>query len=136
MKSANRDYCPNCQRQSIEILPQLREKWSRYLWPKIASVQIVQSQDRCHLEVTTINAFGADLVDELRKRTDLSFIVGGCAEDGKFFSPTRSVIENARRFVSDFDVVDVIQCTELFTPEACVRLDAHWQQYGVVSDEV
>lgn len=136
MKSANREYCPNCQRQSIEILPQLREKWSRYLRPKITSVQIVQSQDRCHLEVTTTNVSGADLLDELCKRTDLAFITGDCAEDGKFFSPTRSVIENARRFVSDFDVIDVIQCTDLFTHEACVRLDAHWRQHGVVSDEV
>lgn len=96
----------------------------------------MQTQTRCHLEITTTNWVRDDLVDEASRRTDLSFIVGDCGEDGRFFSPTRSVIENARRFVCDLDVVAVVECTDLFTSEACMRLDAHWRQYGVVSDEV
>jgi hypothetical protein len=45
--------CGQVARQSLEILPQLREKYSRYLRPEIASVRFVQSQERCYLEMRT-----------------------------------------------------------------------------------
>jgi Domain of unknown function (DUF4145) len=134
---------PSCQvaggpaaRQSLEILPQLREKYARYLRPEITSVQFVQSQDRCYLEITTANEVNDYLVDETSKRTDLAFISSGSGDDDPFFSPARSITDNAHRFVSDFDVVSIINCTDLFTHEAAKRIDAHWQQYGVVSDRV
>jgi hypothetical protein len=123
-------------RQSLEILPQLREKYRRYLRPAITSVKFVQSQDRCYLEITTDDRVNDFCVGETSKRTDLAFISGGSGEDDLFFSPTRSIAENARRFVSDFDVVSIINCTDLFTHEAATRIDAHWQQYGIVSDRV
>jgi hypothetical protein len=75
-------------------------------------------------------------VDETSKRTDLAFISNGSGNEDPFFSPARSIIENAHRFVSSFDVVSIITCTDLFTPEAAARIDAHWQQYGTVSDRV
>jgi hypothetical protein len=136
-------YDPSCQvaggpvaRQSLEILPQLLLKYSRYLRPEITAVRFVQSQDRCYLEITTADRVNDYLVDETSKRADLAFISGGSGDDDPFFSPGRSITENAHRFVSDFDVVSIINCTDLFTHEAATRIDAHWQQYGVVSDRV
>lgn len=41
-------------RQSVEILPQLRSKYPRYLRPEIATVSFVQSRERCYLEITTL----------------------------------------------------------------------------------
>jgi len=122
-------------RQALEILPQLREKYPHYLRPEIISVRFVQSQDRCYLETTTADKIN-DLVDETSKRTDLAFISSGSGDDGPFFSPARSITENGHRFVSEFDVVSIINCTDLFTHEAATRIDANWQQYGVVSDRV
>lgn len=101
-------------RQALEILPQLRQKYPRYLRTEITSVRFVQSQERCYLEITTADQVAGYLVDETSKRTDLAFIAGGSGNGDAFFSPTRSTIENAHRFVSDFDVVSIINCTDLF----------------------
>ena len=134
---------PSCQveggptvRQFLEILPQLREKYPSSLRPDITSVRFVQSQDRCYLEITTADRVNDYLVNETSKRTDLAFISGGSGDDDPFFSPARSITENAHRFVSDFDLVSIINCTNLFTHEAATRIDAHWQRYGVVLDSV
>jgi hypothetical protein len=134
---------PGCQitvgqasRQALEILPQLRAKYPRYLRPNITSVRFVQSQDRCYLEITTDERIREDLMDETSKRTDLAFISNSSRDDDVMFNPARSITENASRFVSDFDVVGIINCTDLFTHEAAMRIDAHWQKYGVVSDKV
>jgi hypothetical protein len=67
-------------RQSLEILPQLQEKYLRYLRPEITSVKFVQSQDRCYLEITTADTVNDYLVDETSKRTDLAFISASSAE--------------------------------------------------------
>lgn len=53
-------------RQSLEILPQLREKYPRYLRPEIISVKFVQSPNRCHLEITTVDD-SRDVVDEVSR---------------------------------------------------------------------
>jgi len=96
-------------RQSLEILPPLREKYLRYLQPEIASVRFVQSEDRCWLEITTAARFNDYLIDEMSTRTDLAFIACGSADDDPFFSPARSITENAHRFVSGFDAVSIYQ---------------------------
>lgn len=123
-------------RQCLEILPQLQEKYPRYMRPEITSVKFVQSQDRCYLEITTADSVNDYLVDETSKRTDLAFISNGSGEDNPLFTPVRSVTENAHRFVSDFDVLSIINCTDLFTHEAATRIDADWQRFGTVSDRV
>jgi hypothetical protein len=123
-------------RQSLEILPHLREKYPQYMRPEMTSVKFVQSQDRCYLEITTADKVNDYVVDETSKRTALAFISQGSEADDPFFSPARSITENAHRFVSDFDVVSIINCTDLFTHEAATRIDAYWQQYGKVLDRV
>ena len=133
---------PSCQvvggprdRQSLEILSQLREKSPRYLRPAITSVRFIQSRNRCHLEITTADPANDYLVDETSKRTDLAFISGGSGDE-RVLQPRKIDHREPHRFVSDFDVVSIINCTELFTHEAATRIDAHWRQYGIVSDSV
>jgi len=130
-------YDPSClvsnsreARQALEILPQLRDEYPRYMWPEIISVKFTQLPDRCYLEITTTERVNDYLVDETTKRTDLAFIAGGTGSDDRFFSPTNPIIENAHRFVSDFDEISIINCTDLFTPEAARRLDDCWREYG------
>jgi len=114
-------------RQFVEILPQLRKKYPKYLRPEMTSVQFVQSQDRCHLEITTADWVSEHLVDEASKRTDLAFVSGRA---GAFFSPSSPIAENVIRFISEFDEVSIINCTDLFTSEAATEIDEHWRQYG------
>lgn len=122
-------------RPSLEILPQLREKYPRFLRPEITSVRLVQSQDRCYLEITTAERLNEHLVDETSKRTDLAFIADGPPHaDSRFFSPARSITENAHRFIADFDEVSIINCTDLFTNEAALEIDARWRERGIGSD--
>lgn len=120
-------------RASLEILPQLREKYSRWLRPEIMSVRFIQSTDRCHLEITTKQGQRDDLMDENSMRTDLAFI-SVSEGNGLYFSTSRSLTENAHRFVSDFDALSIINCTELFTNDAATSVDAHWREYGTILD--
>jgi len=119
-------------RQSIEILPQLREKYPQYLRPEMTSVQFVQSHDRCYLEITTADQVSDYLIDEMSKRTDLAFV----SDDGSgvFFSPSSPITENIRRFILEFDEMSIINCTDLFTNEAAARIGEHWRRYGVAPD--
>ena len=123
-------------RQSLEILPQLRGKYPRYLRPEIISAKFTQSADRCYLEITTADRVSDYLVDETSKRTDLAFIAGGTGSDDRFFSPRSPIIENAHRFVSNFDEISIINCTNLFTPEAARGIDEYWREHGDTPDRV
>ena len=123
-------------RQSLEILPQLRGKYPRYLRSEIISAKFTQSADRCCLEITTADRVSDYLVDETSKRTDLAFIAGGTGSDDRFFSPRSPIIENAHRFVSNFDEISIINCTNLFTPEAARGIDEYWREHGRTPDRV
>lgn len=114
-------------RQAREMLPQLRAKYPRCLRPEITSVQLVQSRDRCYLEITTVIERSGYLADEVSARTDLAFI-GDSSQLS--FSPETSIDENVRYFVTDFDEVSIINCTDLFTEEMAIRIDTHWRQFG------
>jgi Domain of unknown function (DUF4145) len=121
-------------RQALEILPHLKSKYPRYLRPEIISVRFIQSDDRCHLEVTTVDHVGESLLDETSKRTDLAFIAGGAGADDRFFSPMRPITENAHRFVAEFDEISIINCTDLFSEDAAMRIDEFWREHGRTPD--
>ncbi len=120
-------------RPSLEILPQLREKYTPWLRPEITSVRFIQSAERCHLEITTREGERDDLMDENSKRIGLTFISGSEGSE-RYFSTSRSLIENAHRFVSEFDPVSIINCTDLFTNEAATWIDTQWREYGSIPD--
>jgi hypothetical protein len=122
-------------RHSLEILPQLKDKYPNYLCPEITSVKFIQSVDRCYLEITTAEPVSDYLRDEISKRTDLAFISGG-DEDDPLFRPSSSITENAHRFVSDFDLVSIINCTDLFTEDSAIRINDFWQKFGRVPESV
>jgi hypothetical protein len=59
------------------------------------------------------------LRDEVVERTDLAFISDGNRE---MFLVSRTPEDNARLFVHELDEYSMINCTDLFTHEACEQI--------------
>ena len=114
--------------QTIEILPQLQSQYSAYLRPNITSVKFGQLADRCFLETTTAQSQG-DLYNETVRREDLGFIAD--EPEDLFFKPTCPIYESAERFVSEFDEISIINCTDLFTEVAATMIYDYWTEHGV-----
>jgi hypothetical protein len=108
--------------ESLEILPQLRDRYPRHIRPEITSVRFGQTQDRCYLEVHTAETVGGYLRNEAMTRKDLRFVSADVGDDRPFFDPAEPVAENARRFVTEFDELAIINCTDLFTPDAVATI--------------
>jgi hypothetical protein len=60
---------------------------------------------------------------------DLTFISGGLA-DSRLFSPADSIVDNVNRLVADFDVLSIINCTDLFTLGAANMIDNYWRYHS------
>jgi hypothetical protein len=114
------------QYEAIEMLDSLCQRFSNVIKTEIASVKMYQTNDRCCLEVTeeqsteTIWGYQDRLIDQVIRRRDLGFITNG-DEEPLLFKPSKSVIENARIFVEEFDDYSVLMtCGDLlFTDEGC-----------------
>ncbi|MDN2670434.1 HNH endonuclease signature motif containing protein [Janthinobacterium sp. SUN026] len=120
---------------SIEILPQLMSKYKNFIRSDLTSVAFVQSLERCYIEITTTKNIRHGLEDEISMRTDLGFITGDITTEQKLFSPAKHAADNALYFVEQFDVVSIINCTDLFTPEASRRIDEHWRMHGALLED-
>lgn len=120
---------------SIELLPQLMKKYKNFMRKDLTSVAFVQSLERCYIEITTTKNICHGLDDEISMRTDLGFIIKGGPEDQKLFNPDKQATDNARYFLDQFDVVSIINCTDIFTPEASMRIDAHWRKHGALLED-
>jgi Domain of unknown function (DUF4145) len=118
---------PNAQ--TLEILPQLRAKYSDYLRSDLKSVRFGHIAGRCYLEITKEEVIAGYLHNETIKREDLGFITNGADLNDLYFNPNRSVVENAHRFVSEFDEISIINCTDLFTEEAATMIYNYWSQH-------
>jgi hypothetical protein len=105
---------------SGDMLPELINRYTNWLRPEIRAVRIVQKGGNVFLEITTTKS-AAPLVDEQLNRTDLSFI--GSPSEEVFFPPSHTAQDNARRFIEEFDPYSIINCTDLFTEEACHEVD-------------
>jgi hypothetical protein len=116
--------------QSAEILPQLKKLFPMYLHSDIISVKFGQTKDRCYLEIASLKIVGGNLHDEIIKRTDLGF-VGGEDDDSLFFKPESPLSQNVGKFLNDFDEISIINCTDLFTPEASTKIYEYWSEHGV-----
>lgn len=105
------------------MLPQLKEKYTRWLRPEIVSVRIIQKNRTVFLEMATKAEHQAD---ETVSRTALGFIVGDIhdayhgvhTDDDSMFLPQRTAQENADIFINELDPFSIIMCTDLFTPES------------------
>ncbi len=117
--------------KGIEMLPLLKQKYAKYLKPNITSIQFLQTEDRCMLEMTVEDHIAGYLTNETITRTDLAF-VGGEAGSAYYFSPQCSVLENSSRFLHDFDVVSIIHCSDIFTDEAARFIDAYWREHAAL----
>jgi hypothetical protein len=106
-----------------ELLPVLRAKYPDYLNPEFRSVKIVHIGDVVFLETTKLIHVRRD---EIIERTDLSFISEEF--DQPMFPPSRSPAENAAVFAARLDPYSIIQCTELFTDEACEKIAAQHER--------
>jgi len=115
--------------QVIEILPQLKAQYADYLRPNIVSVKFGQTKDKCYLEIATAELVAGYLQDETIRRTDLGFITDS-GQDDLFFKPIASTTENARKFVSEFDEISIINCTDLFTHDAATAIYEYWNEHG------
>lgn len=108
----------NC---GVEILPDLKKKYPRYLKPDFHSIKITHSDGVVYLESVRYRSSG--LLDEVVERTDLGFISDG---DGDMFLASRNPSDNARIFVHQLEEYSMIHCTDLFTQEACAEIvDRH-----------
>ena len=101
----------------VEIMPDLKTKYPKYLKPDFHSVKIVLSDGVVYLESVRYRYVG--LRDEIVERLDLSFIVEG---DSEMFPASLSPEDNARIFVHNLDEYSIINCTDLFTHEACEEI--------------
>ena len=101
-----------------DILDRLRARYGRWMRSDVVAVRIVQSNQRVWLETTEEKEVGGYLVDQTIKRSDLAFIVAGDLDVG-LFPPTKSVSENARTFVEEFDPNSIVHTTDLFHQAAC-----------------
>jgi T5orf172 domain len=101
----------------VEILPDLKRKYPKYLKPDFHSIKIVHLDGVVYLESVRYRHPG--LRDEIVERTDLAFISDG---DAELFPSSRSPEDNARLFVHQLDEYSMIHCTDLFTPDACEEI--------------
>jgi|GEM_PF-880397 len=111
--------------QAAEILPQLMAKYPRFIRPDVTSVKFGQLADRCYLEIAVRKPYpDGKLYDEGITRTDLGFVIDSIdatdplENDNLFFNPKRTLAENVDKFLKEFDEVSILNCTDLFTPEA------------------
>jgi hypothetical protein len=102
----------------VEMLPDLKRKYSNYIRPEFHSIKIVHCDEIVYLESVRYRHSG--LRDEIIERVDLGFIVIGV---DKMFLVSRSPEDNARIFISQLDKYAMIQCTDLFTDEAYLEIN-------------
>ncbi|NRN28636.1 GIY-YIG nuclease family protein [Photorhabdus heterorhabditis] len=101
---------------SISIFHQLKSKYGSWIDPKLIDIRIIQTSDIVWLETTIEKEIGSYLRDLFIHRSDLGFIID---DKDLFFSPDSNIIENARRFIDEFDVISIINTTDIFHSEAC-----------------
>lgn len=109
--------------KGVEILAELKRKYPDYLRPDFHSIKIIHSDKIVYLESVRYRYSG--LRDEIIERTDLGFISDTATE---MFSTTRTAEDNARLFVHELDEYSMIQCTDLFTHEACLAIAHRHEQ--------
>ncbi|WP_404447813.1 GIY-YIG nuclease family protein [Sutcliffiella horikoshii] len=105
--------------ESIEILDDLKEKYSSSINKNVTSVKLYQTKERVSLEVTCDYKLGNDLLDQVIRRTDLGFIGNG---NGKTFDPRDSIQSNVEMFLNCSPATHVVSYSNLFTEEQAERI--------------
>lgn len=112
--------------ESIEILDDLKEKYTSSINENVTSVKLYQTKERVSLEVTRDYKIGSDLLDQVIRRTDLGFIAGDLLENDngfvKAFDPKKSIQSNVELFLNCSPATHVVSHSDLFTEEEAKRL--------------
>lgn len=117
---------------SADMLPQLQEKYVRWLLPEIVSVRIIQKNRTVFLETATK---AKNQADEMVTRTDLGFIGDDRAEiDQQMFLPQKTAQQNADHFINILDPFSIIMCTDLFTPESGEEINRLYYRPGLSTE--
>jgi hypothetical protein len=103
--------------EGVEILPDLKRKYPSYLRAEFCSIKIVHREGVVYLGTVRSNRFAR--INEVVERTDLAIFAEDDIDMHPMFQLSRSPNDNARLFVHQLDAFDVMQCTDLFTQEAC-----------------
>lgn len=113
----------------VGILPDLLKKYSKWLQPEIISVAIVHKEGSVYLEILRDNNSKSGINETI----DLSFIVGDDDEE-ELFPYDKGVLLNARNYMKYMVPYSIINCTSLFTDEACVVIDDIYQKTQQITD--
>lgn len=100
---------------AISIYEDLVEKYPSYLQDSITDVRILQTDERVWLEIIFEELIAGYLKDITIKRSDLGFIIEDF--DSLCFNPNKNINVNARKFVDEFDVISILNTTDLFKSE-------------------
>ncbi|MBL7663523.1 MAG: GIY-YIG nuclease family protein [Bacteriovoracaceae bacterium] len=107
--------------EKMEILSRLKVKYSKELRQEVVAVYLLQTMDRCYLEVTTEEILAGYLKNQKIHRMDLGFISYG--QHRRMFDPNRATLEdNANIFIDEFDPYSIVNCTDLFHEEAAKEI--------------
>ncbi|MDR3088264.1 MAG: hypothetical protein LBU39_00390, partial [Desulfobulbaceae bacterium] len=117
-KNSQSKLMKNTFNSGVEILPDLKKKYPSYLKPDFHSIKITHNDGIVYLE--SVRYRRSDFKDEIIERIDLGFIINGTSE--MLFLASRNPEDNARLFVHQLDEYSMINCTYLFTHEACVEI--------------
>ena len=107
---------------STDFLPRLRTLYPHWVRADLSEVRILRRHRTVWLEVARRDR--SEQNEEVH-RTNLNFIVD---DDNEFFPSFRTAQENAERFLYKLDPIDIIQCTDVFTPEAAEQIRRYYDE--------
>ena len=124
----------NEEYKAVQLLPELKKQYPTQLREEIVSVRLYQTDMACFLEITNLYPpnFKEREMNEMiegdysrksyiSERTSLSF---ASDEDGVFFKPSATALENAYIFLEEYDDRSKLETTNLFSEEGSKDLIA------------
>jgi hypothetical protein len=124
--------------EAVQLLPELRKRYPTELKTNILSIRFYQTEKACYLEITEelnpdklVNEMD-ELIegkyssrDYITTRKSLYFITGDIIDEyhaTRYFMPSTPVLENALRFINEFDDDSMLNCTDIFSDEGAEDL--------------
>ena len=103
--------------ESMEIMPQLLQRFGKFINPKISSIRIYQTNDRVCLEYTEDEYIANHLKNQHITREDLGYIIEEVDIEEKTFSVNFSIGINVNRFLALDNYSMAIIAGKIFTDE-------------------
>lgn len=117
---------------TIDFYEQLKLKYNDYLKPEIISIVLIQTDDQVLLETREVEIVEGGFEKQTTKRIDLGFISDGDDEnESDFFNPQDAIENNVRKFIDELSPYSIINTTDLFTDEACDKINKKYNTFGI-----